>query len=98
MIAIGLCYVAVARQGTSSTPSGHERIAVTLCAYGLIAEIVAAGVGFVVGNMIWSNFYFEPVAAGKNAWLAVQGLSITAYVFGVFYAVAGIRRASSLLR
>jgi hypothetical protein len=98
MIAIGLCYVAVARQGTSSTPSGHERIAVTLCAYGLIAEIVAAGVGFVVGNMIWPNFYFEPVAAGKNAWLAVQGLSITVYVFGVFYAVAGIRRASSQRR
>jgi hypothetical protein len=94
MLAIGLCYLAAVRQGASPSISGHERIAPTLCAYGLIAEIVAAGVGFYVGNMIWPNFYFEPVPAGKNMWLAVQGLSILVYFVGVCYAVAGVRRAA----
>ena len=38
MLGIGLCYLAAARQGSSSIVSSHERIAVKLCAYGLIAE------------------------------------------------------------
>jgi hypothetical protein len=95
MIAIGLCHVAIARQGAPSDASGHERLALPLCAYGLIAELVTAAVGYVVCNLIWPNFYYAAIPAGKNVWLAVQGLSILVYVIGVFYAVAGIRRASS---
>ena len=98
MLAIGLCYLAAVRQGGSSSISGPERLAPTLCAYGLIAEIVAASVGFYIGNKIWPNFYFEPVEAGKNVWLAVQGLSILVFVVGLCYAVAGVRRAAKQLR
>jgi hypothetical protein len=94
MTAIGLCYLAAARQGAASTVSSHERIAFTLCSYGLIAELVTAAVGYVVCNYFWPNFYFEPVQAGKNVWLAVQGLSIAVYVVGLCYAVAGVRRAA----
>jgi hypothetical protein len=94
MLAIGLCYLATARQGASPSISGLERIAPTLCAYGLIAELVTAAVGYVVFNMIWPNFYFEPVQAGKNWWLAVQGLSILVFFVGVCYAVPGVRRAA----
>lgn len=95
MIAIGLCHLAIARQGAPSDVSRHERFAVTLCAYGLIAELVTAGAGYVVCNLIWPNFYYHAIPAGKNIWLAVQGLSILVYVIGVFYAVSGVRRASS---
>ena len=95
MIAIGLCYLAASRQGASSAVSGNERTAVTLCAYGLIAELMVAAVGYVVCNLIWPNFYFAAVPAGKNTWLAVQGLGILVYFVGVCYAVAGVRRASS---
>ena len=98
MIAVGLCYLAAARQGASSSISAHERLAATLCAYGLIAELVTAGVGYVACNYFWPNFYFEPVQAGKNVWLVLQGLSILVFVVGLFYAVAGVRRASSALR
>ncbi len=94
MIAIGFCHLAIARQGSSSAVSEHERIAPTLCAYGLIAALVAAAAGYVVCNLIWPNFYFAPVQAGKNVWLAAQGLSILAFVIGIFYAVAGIRRTT----
>jgi len=95
MLAIGVCYLIAVRQGTSPSSSSHERIALVLCAYGLIAEIVTAGVGFYIGNMAWPNFYFEPVQAGKNMWLAVQGLSILVYFVGICYAAAGVRRAST---
>ena len=94
MIAFGLCYLAAVRQGASPSISSNERLAVRLCSFGLIATLVAAAAGYVVCNMIWPNFYFEPVAAGKNAWLAGQGLSILVYFVGVCYAVAGIRRTS----
>jgi hypothetical protein len=94
MIAFGLCYLTIARQGASPDISGHERIAPMLCAYGLIAELVAAGVGYVICNIFWPHFYFEAIPAGKNVWLAAQGLCIIVYVVGALYAVAGIRRAS----
>jgi hypothetical protein len=94
MLAIGLCYLAAARQGASPNISGNERLAPTLCAYGLIAELVTAAVGYAVGVMIWPNFYFDAVPAGKNMWLAVQGLSILVYFVGVCYGVAGVRRAA----
>ena len=95
MLAIGLCYLAAERQGASPSSSSLERIAPTLCAYGLIAELVTAGVGYAVFNKIWPNFYFEPVQAGKNWWLALQGLSILVFFVGACYAVAGVRRAAA---
>jgi hypothetical protein len=94
MLAIGLCYLAAVRQGASPSISTFERIAPTLCAYGLIADLVAAGVGYAVFNMIWPNFFFEPVQAGKNWWLALQGLSTLVFFVGACYAVAGVRRAA----
>ena len=94
MLAIGLCYLAAIPQGASPSISGRERIAPTLCAYGLIAELVTAGVGYFILNKIWPNFYFEPVQAGKNTWLAMQGLSILVFFVGACYAVAGVRRAA----
>ena len=94
MIAIGFCHLAIARQGKGPDISGRERIALTLCGYGLIAELATAAGFFVICELIWPGFYYVPVEAGKNLWLAVQGLSILVFVIGVFYAVAGIRRAS----
>jgi hypothetical protein len=38
------------------------------------------------------------VPAGKNMWLAVQGLSILVFVVGVCYAVGGVRRAAAQRR
>jgi hypothetical protein len=92
MIAIGLCYLATTRQGTSQTISSHERIAPMLCAYGLIAELAWTAAGFVICNIFWPNFYFNAVPTGKNVWLAGQGLSIAVYVVGICYAAAGIHR------
>jgi hypothetical protein len=94
MIAIGLCYVAVARQGAPRDISRHERIAPMLCACGLIATLVSAAAGYVICNHFWPNFYFLAVPTGKNVWLAAQGLCIVVYVVGVCYAFVGIRRAS----
>jgi hypothetical protein len=98
MIAIGLCYRATIRQGASESISSHERIALTLCAYGLIAELVTAGVGYVVCNLLWPNFYFAAVREGIIAWLVPQGLSVAVYLVGVCYASAGVRRAAAQLR
>jgi hypothetical protein len=98
MLAIGLCYLAAVREGASPTISRHERIAPTLCAYGLIAEVVTALVGYYVCNIFWKNFYFEPVQAGKNVWLAAQGLSILVFFVGLCYAVSGVRRAAAQRR
>src|SRR5260370_28163193 len=98
MIAIGLCYLAIIRQGASPNISRHERIAPALCAYGLIATLVCAAAGYVICNLFWPNFFFHPVPTGKNVWLPAQHLSIAVYVVGVGYAFAGIRRASGQFR
>jgi hypothetical protein len=98
MVAIGFCYQAIVRQGTSPTVSSHERVAPVLCAFGLIATLVSAAAGYVICNCFWPNFFFDAVPAGKNVWLAAQGLSIAVYVVGVCYAVGGIRRATVQFR
>lgn len=95
MIAIGLCYVVLNKQGSPVSVTKNERTAVLLCSYGLISELICAGVGYAVFNHFWPNFYFEPVQAGKNLWLTLQGISIVVFVFGICYAYAGIRRASA---
>jgi hypothetical protein len=69
-----------------------------LCAYGLIAELVTAGAGYAICVYIWGNFYFGATDPGKNVWLIGQGLSIAVYVVGLFYAVAGVRRAAEQRR
>ncbi len=98
MVAIGLSYVAAAIQGASPSIAKREPIAQTLCAYGLIAELVTAAVGYAICNRIWPNFYFDAIQAGKNTWLAAQGVSILVFVVGACYGVAGVRRAASQLR
>ena len=98
MIAIGFCYQAIIRQGASPNISSHERIAPVLCAFGLIATLVSAAAGYVICNYFWPKFYFDATPAGKNVWLAAQGLSIAVYVVGVCYSFAGIRRASAQFR
>lgn len=95
MIAIGFCYQAIVRQCASLELSSHERVAPTLCSFGLIATLVTASAGYVICNYFWPNFYYHAIPAGKNLWLAAQGLSIAVYVIGVCYAFAGIRRASA---
>jgi hypothetical protein len=97
MIAIGLCYLALARQSSPPAVSRREGIAPVVCACGLIGMLVSAAVLYVVGNRIWPNFYFEPVQPGKNLWLAAQGFCVAIYVAGAWYAVSGIRRASTQL-
>jgi hypothetical protein len=98
MIAIGLCYQAIIRQGASPNMSSHERVAPVLCTFGLIATLVSAAAGYVICNYFWPNFYYHAIPAGKNVWLAAQGLSIAVYVVGVCYSFAGIRRASGQFR
>ena len=96
-MAIGFAYLAIRQGDVAGDLTSRERIAPTLCSYGLIAELVTAGVFYVVCNLIWPNFYFEPVQAGKNVWLAVQGISIAFYVVGVMCAFSRIRNRSATL-
>ena len=97
MMGIGLVYLAIGQQHPAPDLTSSERLAPKLCSFGLIAELVTAGVFYVVCNMIWPNFFFEPVQAGKNWWLAVQGISIAFYVVGIIYAFSSIRSRSTAL-
>jgi hypothetical protein len=94
MVAIGLSYLAADRQGGTTAISSHERVAPMLCAFSLIAMFVYAAVGYAAGVAIFGNFYFGATDPGKNLWLGGQGVCVVIYVFGLFYAVAGVRRAA----
>ena len=92
MVAIGLCYLVLPRAGAAAPISGGERVAPMLCLGGLMAAFVYMAVGYVVCNLIWPNFYFEPVEMGKDVWLAGQLIGIAFYVSGIAFAFGGIRR------
>ena len=94
MIALGLCYVAAARDGASSTITGNERMAPMLCAVGLVAMFVYAAAGYAIGVAVFGNFFFGATEPGKTLWIGGQGLCVTVFMFGLCYAAAGIRRAA----
>ena len=98
MVVVGFAYQAIIRHGASLTLTNHERIAPKLCSFGLIAMLVCAGAGYVICNHFWPNFYYHAIPAGKNTWLAAQGICVIVYVVGLCYSVAGIRRASADFR
>ena len=91
MVTIGLCYVVLSRSGDVAPVSRGECVAPALCHGGLIFALVYTAVGYVVCNLIWPNFYFQPVQMGKNVWLAGQGIGIAIYVTGIAFAFGGIR-------
>ena len=69
-----------------------------LCAFGHIAEFVYAAAGYTIGVMVWGNFYFGATEPGKSVWIGGQGVCIAFFVVGIFYAVAGVRRAAAQRR
>ena len=61
-------------------------------------HLVAAGVGYAICVYIWGNFYFGATEPGKSVWIGAQGLCTAVYVVGIFYGVAGVRRAARAQR
>jgi hypothetical protein len=94
MIAIGLCYVVLGRDGAMTAVTNAERMAPALCAGAIIAEVVAGFAGYYAVLAVWPNFYYAPIRAGILAWLGLQAVCISIYVLGVIYAYGGIRRAA----
>ena len=93
MIAIGLCYVVLARDGAMTSVTSAERMAPALCAGGILAEFLAGVAGYYAVAAVWPNFYYAPVTAGKVTWLGLQAICIAIYVTGVIFAYGGIKRA-----
>ena len=91
MVAIGLCYIVLPRSSADTSLSNGERMAPLLCQWGLIGALAYMAVGYVVCNVFWPNFYFQPVQMGKNVWLTGQGIGIAVYVVGIAFAFGGIR-------
>jgi len=94
MIAIGLCYVVLARDGAMTSVTSAERMAPALCAGGILTEYLAGFPGYFAVDAVWPNFYYTPITAGKVTWLALQAACISIYVLGVVYAYGGIRKAT----
>jgi hypothetical protein len=93
MIALGLCYVVLARDGAMTAVTSAERMAPALCAGGILAGFLAGVVGYYAVAAVWPNFYYTPVTAGKVTWLGLQAVCIAIYVAGVVCAYRGIKRA-----
>ncbi|CAN7537472.1 hypothetical protein LJR231_003866 [Phyllobacterium sp. LjRoot231] len=94
MIAIGLCYLVLAREGAMTSVTNAERLAPALCAVGILAEFLAGFVGYYAVAAVWPNFFYTPITQGKVTWLALQAVCIAVYLLGVIYAYGGIRRAA----
>jgi hypothetical protein len=91
MIAIGLCYLALARK-TDLPVTELERRGLKLCIVGLVAEILSGGVLYLIFDYVFfPNFYFEPIAQGKVLWLGAQLVSFSIYLVGIILVLGGIK-------
>lgn len=61
-------------------------VALALCIIGLIALFLTGYIGYFIINGIWPAFYYTPIAAGKNLWLVLQGISLLIYFIGMISA------------
>ena len=93
MIALGLCYVVLARSDAMTSVTSAERLAPALCAGGIVAEFLAGFGGYYAVAAVWPNFYYTPITAGKVTWLGLQACCISIYVAGVICAYGGIKHA-----
>ena len=94
MIALGVSLVTFSRDGGAASLGVGGQKSLALCTFGLIAEFLTGYPGYFVINHFWPSFYYTPIQAGKNLWLALQGLSIAFYIAGMVFAFGAIRRAS----
>ena len=79
MIAIGVCYVVLARDGAITSVTGAERMAPVLCAGGIIAEFVAGVAGYYAVAAVWPNFYYAPIRPVRSL-AGLQAVCIAIYV------------------
>ena len=94
---IGLSYVALAREGAMTSLTAAERVAPTVCAFGILAEFLFGYPGYFAVNVVWPSFYYAPIDTGKWTWLGIQGACILIYLIGVMCACGGIRRGTHAL-
>ena len=86
------CWEGVSPQRRSGRPGARD---CWLCVAGLLAIFATGYVGYFVADAIWPEFYYKPVAAGKNAWLFAQLICVAAYFIG---AILVWRTLRALLR
>lgn len=92
MILFGLSYLVTSHSAAIPVSTG-ERLAFSLCYYGILSEFVAGYLLYFAVNHIWPNFYFTPIDEGKHIWLGMQGVCIALCLIGAIPAVKGIGRA-----
>lgn len=93
MTAIGAAFLALAGCCTSKTTTNgccdsscclsHKSTSLTACNLGLILLFITGYIGYFIIDAIWPGFYYTPIAAGKNLWLILQGLSVLIFWIGV---------------
>jgi hypothetical protein len=92
MVAIGLTRMVTAGL-TPNTDSDKGPGGLPLCIVGVLGTFLVGYPGYFVFDAIWPVFYNDPIQAGKNAWLAGQGICIAIYLVGLIVAFNSERRA-----
>src|SRR5262249_8211732 len=85
LVAVGLTHLAAARHVSGKTDDkGPDGL--FLCVVGVLGTFLVGFPGYFVYDAIWPRFYYDPVPAGKNAWLLGQALFIVIYFIGLLVA------------
>jgi hypothetical protein len=92
MVAVGLTHLVTVRIASSSV-SEEGSGSLSLCIVGVLGTFLVGFPGYFVYDHIWPRFYYDPVPAGKNAWLIGQALFIVIYFIGLLRAFSIERRA-----
>jgi len=92
LFAIGFCYSTVSRSIDRSV-TGREQLALKLCVTGLVAEVLAGALLYLVFDfLVYTNFYFEPHEPERTIWLVAQLAAFSIYFVGVILALGSVKR------
>jgi hypothetical protein len=92
MAVFGAVYLVLAKTFPGATAGSSGRIALWLCVIALLGIFATGYVGYFVVDAIWHEFYYRPVEAGKNVWLAAQAACLLCYFVGASLVFQSVRK------
>jgi hypothetical protein len=95
IIVFGAVFLLLARTFPETRVGPSARVALWMCIIALIGIFCTGYLGYFVVDAIWHEFYYKPVAQGKNVWLLAQAGCLVCFMIGTILVFHNVRKLFS---
>jgi hypothetical protein len=92
MVAFGGIYLILGKTYPEAEAGAAGRGGFWFCVVAVLGIFSTGYAGYFVVDAIWPDFYYLPIAAGKNVWLLAQLSCVVLYFIGSIFVWHSVRR------